>query len=97
MELKAVLFDVDGTIAESEELHRNAFNESFKEYGLERIIVIDPVQERLNLAISAGATDVINTSNSEEITKKIRSNYNLLDIKKYNCFIRYCVNLCEGN
>ena len=34
MELKAVLFDVDGTIAESEELHRNAFNESFKEYGL---------------------------------------------------------------
>ena len=34
MELKAVLFDVDGTIAESEELHRKAFNESFKEYGL---------------------------------------------------------------
>ena len=34
MELKAVLFDVDGTIAESEELHRNTFNESFKEYGL---------------------------------------------------------------
>ena len=44
---------------------------SFKEYGLERIIVIDPVQERLNLAISAGATNVINTSNGEEIIKRI--------------------------
>ena len=34
MLLSAVLFDVDGTIAESEELHRISFNESFKEYGL---------------------------------------------------------------
>lgn len=34
MDLNAVLFDVDGTIAESEEFHRLAFNESFKEYGL---------------------------------------------------------------
>ena len=30
MLLSAVLFDVDGTIAESEELHRISFNESLK-------------------------------------------------------------------
>ena len=30
MLLSAVLFDVDGTIAETEELHRKSFNESFK-------------------------------------------------------------------
>ena len=35
MELSAVLFEVNGTIAESEEFHRLAFNESFKEFGLD--------------------------------------------------------------
>jgi len=32
--LKALIFDVDGTIAETEELHRAAFNKMFKDYGL---------------------------------------------------------------
>ena len=35
MLLSAVLFDVDGTISETEELHRKSFNESFKEFNLE--------------------------------------------------------------
>ena len=29
MLLRALVFDVDGTLAETEELHRRAFNESF--------------------------------------------------------------------
>jgi len=33
--LSAVFFDVDGTIAETEELHRRSFNESFKEFNLD--------------------------------------------------------------
>ena len=33
--IKALIFDVDGTLAETEELHRQAFNESFKEAGLD--------------------------------------------------------------
>ena len=33
MTLKALIFDVDGTIAETEELHRRAFNQSFVEVG----------------------------------------------------------------
>jgi beta-phosphoglucomutase-like phosphatase (HAD superfamily) len=33
MPLKALIFDVDGTLAETEELHRTAFNESFKAFG----------------------------------------------------------------
>ena len=32
--LKALIFDVDGTLAETEELHRRAFNETFAEAGL---------------------------------------------------------------
>mgnify|MGYP001422145794 FL=1 len=35
MLLSAVLFDVDGTIAETEDLHRKCFNESFKEFNLD--------------------------------------------------------------
>ncbi len=34
MALAALIFDVDGTLAETEELHRRAFNESFDESGL---------------------------------------------------------------
>ena len=30
----ALLFDVDGTLAETEELHRRAFNEAFAYFGL---------------------------------------------------------------
>ena len=35
MLLSAVLFDVDGTIAETEDLHRISFNEAFKEFNLD--------------------------------------------------------------
>ena len=35
MPLKALIFDVDGTLAETEEIHRQAFNETFEELGLE--------------------------------------------------------------
>ena len=31
----ALIFDVDGTMAETEELHRRAFNESFAQFGLD--------------------------------------------------------------
>jgi HAD superfamily hydrolase (TIGR01509 family) len=34
MNLKAILFDVDGTLAETEELHREAFNRTFQAAGL---------------------------------------------------------------
>ena len=33
MTLKALIFDVDGTLADTEEAHRIAFNASFKEFG----------------------------------------------------------------
>ncbi len=34
MPLSAVIFDVDGTLADTEEAHRQAFNAAFKEFGL---------------------------------------------------------------
>ena len=35
MSLRALIFDVDGTLAETEDLHRDAFNETFREAGLD--------------------------------------------------------------
>ncbi|MCB1457635.1 MAG: HAD hydrolase-like protein, partial [Nitratireductor sp.] len=35
MPLGAVIFDVDGTLAETEEIHRKAFNAAFLEAGLD--------------------------------------------------------------
>jgi len=34
MPLHALIFDVDGTLAETEELHREAFNQTFNEFDL---------------------------------------------------------------
>lgn len=33
MYLKGLIFDVDGTLAETEELHRRAFNQAFEDFG----------------------------------------------------------------
>jgi beta-phosphoglucomutase-like phosphatase (HAD superfamily) len=35
LRLKALIFDVDGTLADTEEAHRGAFNEAFRQHGLE--------------------------------------------------------------
>lgn len=34
-DLQAIVFDVDGTLADTEEYHRQAFNEAFAEFGLD--------------------------------------------------------------
>jgi len=34
MTLQAIIFDVDGTLTDSEEAHRDAFNETFREFGI---------------------------------------------------------------
>jgi len=35
MKLQAIIWDLDGTLVDSEELHRSAFNKAFNEYGLD--------------------------------------------------------------
>lgn len=50
--LKAILFDVDGTVAETEEFHRRAFNAAFVEHGLE--IFWSPEEYRQLLRVTGG-------------------------------------------
>lgn len=50
--LRALIFDVDGTLAETEEVHRQSFNQAFAEFGLPWIWD-QPLYRRL-LAIAGG-------------------------------------------
>jgi HAD superfamily hydrolase (TIGR01509 family) len=47
--LKAVLFDVDGTLAETEEFHRRAFNAVFAAQGLDHDWSVDQYRELLKV------------------------------------------------
>jgi len=49
---RALVFDVDGTLAETEELHRRAFNEIFAAFGLDW--EWDPVRYRELLRVTGG-------------------------------------------
>jgi HAD superfamily hydrolase (TIGR01509 family) len=69
MELAGLLFDVDGTIAESEEIHRKAFNESFNEFGLKwhwdraiykELLNIEGGRERIQYYIERTDPDQLN-------------------------------------
>jgi beta-phosphoglucomutase-like phosphatase (HAD superfamily) len=54
--LEALLFDVDGTLADTEELHRRAFNQTFLEFGLGWDWA--PDRYRALLGISGGAARI---------------------------------------
>src|SRR5664280_374459 len=49
MPLEALIFDVDGTLAETEELHRQAFNEAFRAFGLDWVWPRDLYRELLGV------------------------------------------------
>lgn len=49
MTLRALIFDVDGTLAETEELHRRAFNDSFAAAGLNWHWDVDAYRELLRV------------------------------------------------
>lgn len=66
MPLKAVVFDVDGTLAETEEIHRKAFNEIFRQQGLswnwskqryKELLAVTGGKERMRHFIEAYAPD----------------------------------------
>jgi HAD superfamily hydrolase (TIGR01509 family) len=50
MPLEALIFDVDGTLAETEEVHRRAFNQSFAAFGLDWVWSTDLYRDLLRVA-----------------------------------------------
>jgi len=62
VKLKAIIFDVDGTLANTEEIHRQSFNEAFAEFGIKDTWSVEEYTRLL--AISGG---------KERITAWLRS------------------------
>ena len=49
MPLEALIFDVDGTLAETEEIHRRAFNAAFAKFGLDWVWPCDLYRDLLRV------------------------------------------------
>ena len=47
MKLKGIIFDVDGTIADTEEIHRQAFNQTFEEFDINWFWSVEDYREIL--------------------------------------------------
>jgi len=62
--LKAIIFDVDGTLAATEETHRQAFNEAFKEFNIPFQWSVSEYIELLN--ISGGKERILKFLQSKE-------------------------------
>lgn len=69
MELEAIIFDVDGTLAETEETHRAAFNHAFRDAGLgwnwdqplyAQLLKVTGGKERLRYFIGASGLEAAN-------------------------------------
>lgn len=70
MKLKGIIFDVDGTMADTEEIHRQAFNQAFQEFNLSwhwsmsdyyKLLFISGGKERFKICLD----------NDEELSSKI--------------------------
>lgn len=57
MTLQALIFDVDGTLAETEEAHREAFNRAFRDAGLDWHWDVECY--RVLLAVSGGRERIL--------------------------------------
>ncbi|HID81602.1 MAG TPA: HAD family hydrolase [Chromatiales bacterium] len=72
MTLKAIIFDVDGTLAETEEIHRKAFNRALSDAGLDwcwsreryrELLAISGGKERIRLYIEEEHPDFLTREN----------------------------------
>ncbi len=72
--LVALLFDVDGTLADTEEIHRQAFNAAFREAGLDwswdrdlyhRLLTVTGGKERIRYYLDRFCTDSLSKRTSD--------------------------------
>ena len=80
MTLRALIFDVDGTLAETEEAHRDAFNRAFADLGLDwtwdktlyrELLKIGGGRERVHAYAAEHALDFLARADAEDIVARI--------------------------
>jgi HAD superfamily hydrolase (TIGR01509 family) len=78
MKLEGIIFDVDGTIADTEDIHRQAFNKAFSEYNLNwhwsrekyyELLFISGGKERIRKYLTENNTINIDNSFIKELHK----------------------------
>ncbi|MBI1175639.1 MAG: HAD-IA family hydrolase [Sideroxydans sp.] len=80
MTIKAIIFDVDGTLADTEDAHRIAFNKTFAENGLDwnwdvalydKLLKVTGGKERIKYFVSDFLSDYQKPENFDEFVKHL--------------------------
>jgi HAD superfamily hydrolase (TIGR01509 family) len=88
--LRALIFDVDGTLAETEEIHRQAFNTAFQEYKIDwnwteelysRLLAVAGGKDRILHYARQINADFIDQANAETYVERIQATKTALYIK----------------
>ncbi len=78
--IKAILFDVDGTLSETEEIHRKSFNRAFGVHGLtwhwsradyRKLLDVSGGKERIRFYLSARPDDLLLIGNLDEFVRSV--------------------------
>jgi len=81
--LKAIIFDVDGTLAATEETHRQAFNAAFKEFGIPFQWSVSEYIELLN--ISGGKERILKFLQSKKFIAPENENLRDYTLNLHQC------------
>jgi HAD superfamily hydrolase (TIGR01509 family) len=82
MTIKAIIFDVDGTLADTEDGHRQSFNKAFAENGLDwswdnelynKLLKVTGGKERIKYFVSDFLTDFNKPANFDSFVKKLHA------------------------
>jgi len=78
--IKAILFDVDGTLSETEEIHRKSFNRAFGVHGLtwhwsradyRKLLDVSGGKERIRFYLSAHPDEFLFISNVDQFVRAV--------------------------
>ena len=78
--IKAILFDVDGTLSETEEIHRKSFNQAFGIHGLtwhwsradyRKLLDVSGGKERIRLYLSAHPDDCLQIKHVDQFVRSV--------------------------
>jgi len=82
MTIKAIIFDVDGTLADTEDGHRKSFNKAFTESGLDwnwdaalydKLLKVTGGKERIKYFVNDFLTDFAKPDNFDEFVKNLHA------------------------
>ena len=90
--VKTIIFDVDGTLAETEELHRKAFNETFHKVGLDWYWNKSTYKELLKIAGGRERIKSYQSHLSQGDISLCEHDISILHTKKTKTYVRWVKN-----